>query len=99
MYIAYISVSDVMLKPAKIRIAKNNKITKKLEFYEDDKKNFYTKDLKDAYIVVEDENGKVLWPSRVVNYTTKTQYLFRINKGVLAETNDEDQIQNDICSR
>ena len=37
-----------------------------------------------------DENGKVLWPSRVVNYTTKTQYLFRINKGVLDETNDFD---------
>ena len=39
---------------------------------------------------VYDENGKVLWPSRVVNYTMKTQYLFRINKGVLQETNDED---------
>ena len=37
-----------------------------------------------------DENGKVLWPARVVNYTMKTQYLFRINKGVLMETNDED---------
>ena len=39
---------------------------------------------------VYDENGKILWPSRVVNYTMKTQYLFRINKGVLTETNDED---------
>ena len=37
-----------------------------------------------------DEDGKVLWPSRVVNYTMKTQYLFRINKGVFKETNDED---------
>ena len=37
-----------------------------------------------------DKDGKVLWPARVVNYTMKTQYLFRINKGVLAETNDED---------
>ena len=37
-----------------------------------------------------DKDGKVLWPSRVVNYTMKTQYLFRINKGVLTETNDED---------
>lgn len=37
-----------------------------------------------------DENGKVKWPSRVVNYTTKTQYIFRINKGVLEETNDVD---------
>ncbi len=37
-----------------------------------------------------DSKGKVLWPARVVNYTMKTQYLFRINKGVLLETNDED---------
>lgn len=37
-----------------------------------------------------DKDGKVLWPSRCVNYTMKTQYLFRINKGVLRETNDED---------
>ena len=43
-----------------------------------------------ACTYVYDKNGKVLWPSRVVNYTMKTQYLFRINKGVLAETNDED---------
>lgn len=37
-----------------------------------------------------DDAGKILWPSRVVNYTMKTQYLFRINKGVLLETNDDD---------
>jgi len=37
-----------------------------------------------------DEDQKVLWPARVVNYTTKTQYLFRINKGVLDELNDFD---------
>jgi len=43
-----------------------------------------------ACTYVYDTNGKVLWPARVVNYTMKTQYLFRINKGVLAETNDED---------
>lgn len=35
-----------------------------------------------------DEDGHVLWPSRVINYTTKTQYLFRINKGVFDETDD-----------
>ena len=35
-----------------------------------------------------DESGRVLWPSRVINYTTKTQYLFRINKGVFDETDD-----------
>lgn len=30
-----------------------------------------------------DENGVAIWPAVGVNYTTKTQYLFRINKGVL----------------
>ena len=37
-----------------------------------------------------DENEKPIWPSRVINYTVKTQYLFRINKGVLDERNDID---------
>lgn len=37
-----------------------------------------------------DEYGHIKWPARLVNYTTKTQYLFRINKGVLDETNDLD---------
>lgn len=30
-----------------------------------------------------DEKGNVMWPRNIVNYTTKTQYLFRINKQVL----------------
>jgi len=30
-----------------------------------------------------DENGVAEWPALAINYTTKTQYLFRINKGVL----------------
>lgn len=29
-----------------------------------------------------DNNDCAMWPANVVNYTTKTQYLFRINKGV-----------------
>jgi hypothetical protein len=30
-----------------------------------------------------DHNGVAHWPALAVNYTTKTQYLFRINKGSL----------------
>jgi haloacid dehalogenase-like hydrolase len=30
-----------------------------------------------------DENGAAQWPALAINYTTKTQYLFRINKGTL----------------
>ena len=37
-----------------------------------------------------DEAGRPLWPSAAVNYTSKTQYLFRINKGILDVTNDAD---------
>ena len=29
------------------------------------------------------EDGRAVWPAQVVNYTTKTQYIFRINKQVL----------------
>ncbi len=31
------------------------------------------------------ENGEACWPALSVNYTNKTQYLFRINKGLLEE--------------
>jgi len=37
-----------------------------------------------------DENGYACWPSMIVNYTTKTQYIFRINKGFLDEEKDEE---------
>ncbi len=30
-----------------------------------------------------DENGNAVWPAMALNYTTKTQYVFRINKGCL----------------
>ena len=37
-----------------------------------------------------DEEGIARWPAQIVNYTTKTQYIFRINKQVLDESNDTD---------
>lgn len=36
-----------------------------------------------------DENGNAIWPKISVNYTTKTQFLSRINKGVLDISNDK----------
>ncbi len=38
-----------------------------------------------------DKKGEVLWPGLVVNYTNKTQFLYRINKGCL-DISDNDKI-------
>jgi 2-hydroxy-3-keto-5-methylthiopentenyl-1-phosphate phosphatase len=35
------------------------------------------------------KDGKPLWPAAAVNYTGKTQYLFRINKGVMNQWDDK----------
>ena len=37
-----------------------------------------------------DSEGRAYWPATAVNYTNKTQYLFRINKGIPDLTNDRD---------
>ena len=34
------------------------------------------------------EDGTAIWPKNAINYTAKTQYLFRISKGVLDQTDD-----------
>lgn len=36
-----------------------------------------------------DENGTPVWIKNAINYTTKTQFIFRINKGVLDISDDE----------
>lgn len=36
-----------------------------------------------------DKTGKAIWPALVVNYTNKTQFLYRINKGCLDVSDDE----------
>ena len=35
-----------------------------------------------------DENGEALWPALAINYTLKTQYIYRISKGILDVTDD-----------
>ena len=37
-----------------------------------------------------DENGAAIWPKAAVNYTNKTQFVYRINKGVPDISNDID---------
>ncbi len=37
-----------------------------------------------------DENGEAVWPAQIINYTTKTQFIFRVNKQVLDENDEED---------
>lgn len=37
-----------------------------------------------------DENGVPVWPKLAVNFTGKTQFVYRINKGVLDVSNDRD---------
>ncbi|MBI9039507.1 MAG: haloacid dehalogenase-like hydrolase [Bacteroidales bacterium] len=36
-----------------------------------------------------DHNGVAVWPALAINYTTKTQYIFRINKGCLDVSDDK----------
>ncbi|MGD9900915.1 MAG: HAD family hydrolase [Spirochaetales bacterium] len=36
-----------------------------------------------------EKDGEPFWPAHSINYTTKTQYLYRINKGLLDTTTDE----------
>ncbi len=35
-----------------------------------------------------DEKGEAIWPALAINYTMKTQYIYRISKGVLDVTDD-----------
>ena len=37
---------------------------------------------------VYDQNGEAVWPAHAINYTLKTQYIYRISKGVLDLTDD-----------
>lgn len=45
-----------------------------------------------------DENGEAIWPKIAINYTAKTQFLFRVSKGAL-DTNDDVTINRRIDKR
>ena len=49
-----------------------------------------------ACTYIYDQDGKVIWPAISVNYTNKTQFLYRINKGCLDESDDS---INDIMDK
>ena len=35
-----------------------------------------------GYLYKQDENGEAIWPAIMLNYTNKTQFLYKINKGI-----------------
>ena len=56
----------------------------------------YFKEIYAGYFIY--ENGEAVWPAMAINYTNKTQYIYRINKGIL-NVNDEsinDSMSHDI---
>ena len=50
----------------------------------------YFKKIYGCKFLYDDETKEAIWPALSINYTLKTQYLFRISKGVLDVTNDDD---------
>ena len=47
---------------------------------------------------VYDKNNHPIWPALAINYTNKTQYIYRINKGILNVVDDSvnDKMPNEI---
>lgn len=43
-----------------------------------------------------DKEGKAIWPAQVVNYTTKTQYIYRVRKNMLDNLASVDEINRKI---
>ena len=61
-------------------------IKEMIEGTEPAKKGAFKKIYASSYLY--DEDGVAVWPAQVINYTTKTQFLFRISKGTL-DINDD----------
>ncbi len=55
----------------------------------------YFKKIYGCKFMYDPKTKEAIWPSIAINYTQKTQYIFRISKGVLDET-DEDKINTEI---
>lgn len=45
-----------------------------------------------------DETGEAIWPKLMINYTQKTQYIFRISKGLITD-NDDKKINEKTMTR
>ncbi len=45
-----------------------------------------------------DDNGEAIWPANAINFTLKTQYVFRISKGVL-DIRDDDNLNKHTHER
>lgn len=43
-----------------------------------------------------DENGEAYWPTQAVNFTSKTQYIFRIKKNILDDLSEQKKINEKI---
>ncbi len=48
--------------------------------------------------IYDEETGEATWPKQMVNYTQKTQYIFRISKGLI-DTNDDTKINEKTAKR
>ena len=39
--------------------------------------------------IYDEETGEAIWPKTMINYTQKTQYIFRISKGLISDNDDK----------
>ncbi|MDD4275455.1 MAG: hypothetical protein PHO33_00500 [Clostridia bacterium] len=46
-----------------------------------------------------DENGEAIWPAQAVNFTTKTQYVFRIRKNRLDNLYNKNEVNEYIANK
>lgn len=46
-----------------------------------------------------DENNVPIWPAQAVNYTTKTQYIYRVRKGLIDNLYDSEELNDYVNDR